>query len=213
MSDTLKTLLGCLLLVALGTAALDWQDTANRLQQESQASQRLRQRLENQTRSADWPALAQQAHQAQNAWLDRLVEVDTTGVFRAVAMERMADLCKSVDVPCQVGAIGEKVLAASQEPGKTGNTANSAANAKAPPNLPGLVSATVRLTFPVNSPGLHKLLNEIETGPILRSIDKFTVRAGRVEMHVQSYGMFKTAMDKLRASAAAPHPASQGGQP
>lgn len=213
MSDTLKTLLGCLLLVALGTAALDWQDTANRLQQETEASQRLRQRLESQTRTANWPALAQQAHEAQSAWLDRLVEVDTTGVFRAVAMERMADLCKSVDVPCQVGAVGEKVLGAPQEPGKTATTTTtSATSAKAPPSLPGLVSATVRLTFPVNSPGLHKLLTEIETGPILRSIDKFTVRAGRVEMQVQSYGMFKTAMDKLRASAP-PHPTTQGGQP
>lgn len=212
MSDTLKTLLGCLLLVALGSAALDWQDTANRLQQESEASQRLRQRLENQARTADWSALAQQAQQAQSAWLDRLVEVDTTGVFRAVAMERMADLCKSVDVPCQVGAVGEKVLSTPQDSSKPANTAAGAATAKAAHNLPGLVSATVRLTFPVNSPGLHKLLTEIETGPILRSIDKFTVRAGRVEMQVQSYGMFKTAMDKLRASAP-PHKSTQGGQP
>jgi hypothetical protein len=199
MSDTLKTLLGCLLLVALGTAALDWQDTANQLQQESEASHRLRQRLENQARTADWPVLAQQAHEAQSAWLDRLVEVETTGVFRAVAMERMADLCKSVDVPCQVGAVGEKVLSTPQDPSQPANTAATAK--PAPPSLPGLVSATVRLTFPVNSPGLHKLLTEIETGPILRSIDKFTVRAGRVEMLVQNYGMFKTAMDKLRASA------------
>jgi hypothetical protein len=199
MSDTLKTLLGCLLLVALGTAALDWQDTANQLQQESEASHRLRQRLENQARTADWPVLAQQAHEAQSAWLDRLVEVETTGVFRAVAMERMADLCKSVDVPCQVGAVGEKVLSTPQDPSQPANTA--ATGKPAPPSLPGLVSATVRLTFPVNSPGLHKLLTEIETGPILRSIDKFTVRAGRVEMLVQNYGMFKTAMDKLRASA------------
>lgn len=199
MSDTLKTLLGCLLLVALGTAALDWQDTANQFQQESEASHRLRQRLEKQARTADWPVLAQQAHEAQSAWLDRLVEVETTGVFRAVAMERMADLCKSVDVPCQVGAVGEKVLSTPQDPSQPANTAATAK--PAPPSLPGLVSATVRLTFPVNSPGLHKLLTEIETGPILRSIDKFTVRAGRVEMLVQNYGMFKTAMDKLRASA------------
>jgi hypothetical protein len=203
MSDTLKKLLASLLLVALGSAALDWQDNAARLQQEAETSKRLRQRLENQTRTADWSVLAEQALQAQNAWLDRLVEVETTGVFRAVAMERLAELCKSIDVPCQVGAVGEKVLSNPQDKPKP-ILANVPDSAKTNPTLlPGLVSATVRLTFPVNSPGLHKLLTEIETGPILRSIDKFTVRAGRVEILVQSYGIFKTAAAKLR------HPQSQ----
>ncbi len=200
MSDTLKKLLGCLLLVAIGSAALDWQDTATRLQQEAEASHRLRQRLENQARTADWTALAEQALQAQNAWLDRLVEVETTGVFRAIAMERLADLCKSIDVPCQVGAVGEKVLSNPQDKPKPA-LANAPDSAKTTPTLlPGLVSATVRLTFPVNSAGLHKLLTEIETGPILRSIDKFTVRAGRVEILVQNYGIFKTAAAKLRSA-------------
>jgi hypothetical protein len=198
MSDTLKKLLACLLLVALGSAALDWQDTATRLQQEAETSKRLRLRLENQTRTADWPTLAEQALQAQNAWIDRLVEVETTGVFRAVAMERLADLCKSIDVPCQVGAVGEKVLSNPQDKPKP-TLANAPDSAKINPTLlPGLVSATVRLTFPVNSPGLHKLLTEIETGPILRSIDKFTVRAGRVEILVQNYGIFKNDAAKLR---------------
>jgi hypothetical protein len=195
MSATLKTLLGWLILVALGSLALDWQETARQRQQESEASSRVRQRLESQTRDLDWSAMALQASQAQDAWLDRLVAVESTGVFRAVAMERMADLCKSLDVPCQVGAVGEKVLSSPTD--KT----NPGAPAKA---LPGMISATVRVTFPVSNPGLHALLTEIETGTVLRSIDKFTVRAGRVEMLVQNFGMDQTALDKLRAPANTP---------
>lgn len=201
MSDTLKALIGCLLLVMLGSAALDWQDTAERLRQESQTSAKLRQRLESQAPTVDWPTLAQQAQQAQNAWLDRLVEVETTGVFRAVAMERMADLCKSLDIPCQVGAEGEKVLTTAQE--------KSNSDKASPKTLPGIVSATVRVSLPVSSPKLHQLINDIEAGHDMRSIEKFTVRAGRVEIRVQHFGMLKTAMRQLRPVGTA----TDGGQP
>lgn len=207
MSDTLKTLIGCLLLVALGSAALDWQDTVDQLRQESQTSTRQRQRLENQTQTTDWVVLSQQAQQAQNAWLDRLVEVETTGVFRAIAMERMADLCKSLDIPCQVGAEGEKILTPLQGAPKPTVTANNAskdsAGAGGPAHsVPGLVSATVRVSLPVSSPGLQQLITEIETGPLLRSIEKFSVRAGRVDIRVQNYGMLQAAKQPLQAASA-----------
>lgn len=200
MSATLKTLLGWLALVALGSLALDWQEAARQSQQEAEASTRVRQRLESQTRALDWPALATKAHDAQNAWLDRLMPVESTGVFRAVAMERMADLCKSLDIPCQVGAVGEKLLSTPTDKTSPGTPAKA---------LPGMLSATVRVTFPVNNPGLHTLLTEIETGLLMRSIDKFTVRAGRVEMLVQNYGIDQVALDKLRAPAYTP----TGGRP
>ena len=201
MSDTLKTLMGCLVLVGLGVTALDWQDAVTQLEKESQTSQRMRQRIESQTRTVDWLVLEQQALQAQNAWLDRLIEVETTGVFRAVAMERMADVCKNLDIPCQVGAEGEKLLSTAQDKSKTDNASAQA--------LPGVVSAIVRVSLPVSHPKLQQLITDIEKGHHLRSIDKFTVRAGRVEIRIQNYGMLKSAMGQLRPKGST----KQGGQP
>lgn len=195
MTRNLKILLGWMALVALGSLALEWQETLQQLKQETEGSNRMRARFESHAQAVDWQALSVQARQAQDAWLDRLVAVESTGVFRAVAMERMADLCKSLDIPCQVGAVGEKVLSTPVE------NANSGASANA---LPGMVSATVRVTFPVNNQGLQALLKEIETGAVMRSIDKLTVRSGRVEILVQSYGIDQAALIKLRALSAAP---------
>lgn len=204
MSRNLKTLLGWLLVVAGILLVLDWQDAAEQLRQESETSTRLRQRLEQQTRAVDWRVMARTAQDAQDAWLDRLVEVETTGVFRAVAMERMADLCKGLDVVCQVGAVGEKVFNES-----VGKTAAGQPDITRAPELPGLVSATVNVTLPLTSPGLHPLLTEIEKGHVLRSIDRLTVRSARVDLVVQNYGMFMPQLKRLRQAA---DPAS-GGQP
>jgi hypothetical protein len=214
MSTSLKTLLGWLLLVAATLWVLDWQDQLVTLQQESQTSDRLRQRLEAPARTTNWVEQASNAREAQNAWLDRLVEVDTTGVFRAVAMERLADLCISLEVPCQVGATGEKILNA-PDTGRTGpgqaSSSNTAQRGQASPTeLPGLVSATVKVTVPLNNPRLQALIHAIETGHTLRSIDRFSVRASRVEMTVQTYGMLSPQMQQLRAQAqpgARPSPA------
>jgi hypothetical protein len=220
MSTSLKTLLGWLLLVAATLWVLDWQDQLVTLQQESQTSDRLRQRLEAPARTTNWVEQASTAREAQNAWLDRLVEVDTTGVFRAVAMERLADLCTSLEVPCQVGATGEKILNA-PDTGRTGpgqastSTSSSSSNTTqrgqaGSTELPGLVSATVKVTVPLNNPRLQALIHAIETGPTLRSIDRFSVRASRVEMTVQTYGMLSPQMQQLRAQAqpgARPSPA------
>jgi hypothetical protein len=208
MSASLKTLLGWLLLVAATLWVLDWQDQLATLQQESQTSDRLRQRLDTPARQTDWIEQASTAREAQNAWLDRLVEVDTTGVFRAVAMERLADLCRSVEVPCQVGATGEKILSAPPEAGRAGanqasanNNASAQRGAASPAELPGLVSATVKMTVPLTTPRLQALIHAIETGHILRSIDRLTVRASRVEITVQTYGMLSPQMQQLRAQA------------
>ena len=214
MSTSLKTLLGWLLLVAATLWVLDWHDHLATLQQESLTSDRLRQRLDTPSRTTDWAPLLTTAREAQNAWLDRLVEVDTTGVFRAVAMERMADLCKSVEVPCQIGATGEKILNAPAAgltgPSQANNSTTTQRGPAGPSELPGLVSATVKVTVPLTAPRLQALIHAIETGPTLRSIDRFTVRASRVEITVQTYGMLSPQMQQLRAQAqpgARPSPA------
>ena len=47
----------------------------------------------------------------------------------------------------------------------------------------------------------RSLIHAIETGHILRSIDRLTVRASRVEITVQTYGMLNPQMQQLRAQA------------
>jgi hypothetical protein len=198
MNSTLKSLLGWILVLAAATYVMDWYDAADQLRQESETSERLRQRTESQTRAVDWHATAETARDAQNAWLDRLVPIEATGVFRAVAMERMADLCTSIGVPCQVGAEGEKVISA---PNKAGAMNAEVSDGAA---LPGLTSATVRVALPTTSAKLRDLIAELESGNDLRSIDKFSQRGARIELTVQTYGMFVPQLEKRRQAPPLP---------
>lgn len=191
MSPTIKTLAGWVLVVLAVGWLLDWQDALQPLRQETANTARLQQREQAPASAIDWVALEKTASHAHAAWLDQLVEVPTTGVFRAIAMERMAELCQSLDIPCQVGATGEKVL-----------------------ELKGLVSATVRVALPLNHPRLHDLLAAIEAGPPLRSIDRLTARSGQVEMHVQTYGILSADLQQARGlgTTGSPTPGN-GAQP
>ena len=175
MTPTIKTLIGWVMVVLAVSSLLDWQDRLQLLHDEVASSARLQQRLQSSSSAVDWPKLESAAKLAHAAWLDQLVEVPSTGVFRAIAMERMADLCQGLGVPCQVGATGEKVL-----------------------QREALVSASVRITFPLNQPRLYDLLAAIETGPPLRSIDRLTVRSGQVEVHVQTYGILSADLQTAR---------------
>jgi len=105
--------------------------------------------------------------------------VTSPGVFRAQAIEHMADLCKNANIQCQISAQGEKTNPTS---------ATASPNANTPQTLSGLVGANVRIKAPANSHQLESLMDQIESGKYLIKIEKFTLRSGLVELTVQLYG-------------------------
>lgn len=193
MSSSLRWLIWLALLIGGWSVTLDWQDELEKLRPERERLERLRQREESAISAIDWEHLSQEAGKAQLAWLNRLPEVSQVGVFRAEAMETMADLCKRLDAPCQVAAMGETSTSrATQSPGNA-TRAGSSANAI---ELQGLISTSVRVTTSLGDK-LMPLLREIENGPVLRHVEKFTVRSGRADFVVKTYGL-----DQQTAAAA-----------
>jgi hypothetical protein len=217
MSLTLKNLLYGLFSILTLVTALDWQDQVNQLRIDYSASERLHQRQLTHTKLTSWDEELIAAEKSHLAWSSRLINVQTTGVFRAVSMERYADMCKNLDIVCQIGAEGEKVhsptnygspKSSSQSVGlgeiqslKQGASLESSGNNATTPSIAGLVSATTRVSVDINSPNLRALINEIENGQTIRKIDKLTVRSGRLELTVLTYGIFEDELKKLTTVA------------
>lgn len=195
MSSSLRWLIWLALLIGGWSVTLDWQDELEKLRPERERLERLRQREESAVSAIDWDRLSREAGKAQLAWLNRLPEVSQMGVFRAEAMETMADLCKRLEAPCQVAAMGEtsssRVL-----PG--GNTRSG--NPAIPTEPQGLVSTSVRVTSGLGDK-LMPLLQEIENGPVLRKVEKFTVRSGRADFVVTTFGLDQASATAARNAA------------
>lgn len=187
MTPMLRRLIWAAALVGALSLVLGWSDEIEALRPERARVEQLRLREENAMRGLDWLALAKQSHEAQLAWLERLPEVGHLGVYRAEAMESMADLCKKLDAACRVAAMGESVevpaLAASGAQGL------GAQKGRQGGPLVGLVSSSVRVSVGLPGNKLLPLLREIENGPVLRRVEKLTVRSGRADFVVKSYGM------------------------
>ena len=199
MSPSLRWLVWLAVLIAGWSVVLDWQDELAKLQPERERLERLRQREQSAISAVNWSRLSQEAAQAQLAWLERLPPVVQTGVFRAEAMEGMADLCTRLDAPCQVSAMGE--TASSRAPVSGGaSQGRGSASEGAPDELPGLVSTSVRVTTGLGDK-LAPLLREIENGPVLRRVERFTVRSGRADFGVKTYGLDHQSADALMAAA------------
>lgn len=196
MNPTMRNLLWLVLLIVGWTIAMDWHDELGTLRPEYQRQQRLRTREQQATQATDWNQVAQQAATAQLAWLHRLPEVHQTGIFRAQAMENMADLCNHLDNPCQVSALGESATQRS-------TAANTPGSSTA--DLTGLFSTSVRVSAPLNKK-LMNLLQEIENGPVLRKIERFTARGGNAEIIVKTFGLELSSAQGLQKSAQAQAP-------
>jgi len=185
MTPVLRWLIWLVVLIVGYTVALDWQVELSKLRLEHAQMERQRQREENANLAIDWVQEAKIARQAQLAWLNRLPEVVQMGVFRAEAMESMSDLCQRLSANCQVAAMGETSVSLLRSnlgtPGRT-----SARDSVA---LPGLVSTSVRVTVNLAGDKLMPMLRDIETGPVLRKIEKFSARGGRADMVIKTFGI------------------------
>lgn len=196
MNSSLRWLVWLALLIGGWSLTLDWQDELNKLRPERERLERLRQREKSAASAIDWERLSQEAGKAQLAWLNRLPEVSQMGVFRAEAMEAMADLCKRLEASCQVAAMGETSTNRVQAPGNAAQ-GGSPTDAK---ELQGLVSTSVRVTTSLDNK-LMPLLREIEGGSVLRKVEKFTVRSGRADFIVKTFGLDSQTATALRAAA------------
>lgn len=216
MKPSLRWLIWLALLVGGWSVTLDWQDELNKLRPERERIERSRQREKHAASAIDWESLSRQAGEAQLAWLNRLPAVSQMGVFRAEAMEAMADLCKRQEAACQVAAMGETSTSRVQAPGNNPQ-AGSPSDAKEPQ---GMVSTSVRVTASLDNK-LMPLLRAVEEGPVLREVEKFTVRSGRADFIVKTFGLdsrtatvLKAAAERQsaegKAAASAPSMASQG---
>lgn len=131
---------------------------------------------ENAISAIDWQQLSLEAGKAQLAWLNRLPEVSQMGVFRAEAMETMADLYQTAGRLLSSGGNGRNIVQPDSAPRQC-TTPGSPLTATEPP---GLVTTSVRVTTGLGDK-LMPLLQEIENGSVLRKVEKFTVRSGRAD--------------------------------
>ena len=196
MNSSLRWLIWLALLIGGWSVTLDWQDELEKIRPERERLERLRQREETAISAIDWAQLSNEAGKAQLAWLNRLPEVSQMGVFRAEAMEAMADLCKRLDAPCQVAAMGETSSSRIQ----TSGTATRSGSPATPTEPQGLVSTSVRVTTGLGDK-LMPLLQEIENGPVLRKVEKFTVRSGRADFVVKTFGLDQQSATATRSAA------------
>jgi hypothetical protein len=179
MSATLKILLAWALLLGLVPLTLDLHDNLAQVRQQAEQSDRMLERIQSRTTTTDWFEQENKASQAELAWAAKLMPVNSPGVFRAQAIEHLADICKNANIQCQISAQGEKTNPTSS---------SSSANSNVPQTLTGLIGANVRIKAPANNAQLESLISEIESGKYLIKIEKFTLRSGLVELTVQLYG-------------------------
>ena len=188
MTASFRLLVWAAVLVGWSVLLLDWRDEVLRLRPERATFEQQLLKEQSALAKADWKSRFQDAKIAQTQWLARLPRVEQTGVFRAQALETIADLCKQIDGSCQVGALGENATA----PAKAGVD-----------GLSGLISTGVRVTLPIQGKQLELLMRALENDTVLRRIDKVTVRSARATLDVQTFGLGATAPRSSSADMAA----------
>ena len=205
MTASMRNLLWIAALIGFWSVALDWRDASEKLRPERERLEQLKSREQSAMTSVNWQRVAEEALMAQIAWLDRLPEVTRPGVFRAEAMESLADLCQQVEAPCQVAAMGETATATSGSTSPSqptpairgGGGLNTPQDAK---DVPGLVTTSVKISTNLG-PRLMPLLTALEEGSALRRVDRLTVRSGRAEILVKVYGIDAGVSQALRQAA------------
>ena len=194
MTASFRLLLWAAVLVGWSVLVLDWRDEVVKLRPERATFEQLRLKEQSALVNADWQARLQDAKIAQAQWLSRLPRVEQTGVFRAQALETVADMCKQIDAVCQVAALGENATA----PAKAGAD-----------GLSGLITTSVRVTIPIQGKQLELFMSALENDTVLRRIEKVTVRSARATLDVQTFGMGALAPRSPSADAAAARPESR----
>ncbi len=173
MTPNLRNLVWAAVLLGWLVLLLDWRDEVIKLRPERVRLEQLRAKEQSALWNVDWKTELQDAKTAKKLWLERIPVIEQTGVFRAQALETISDLCKQLEASCQVGSLGENLVAA----GKAG-----------PESVAGLVTTGVRVTLGVQDNKLDLLLNALENDSILRRIDKLSTRAGRITLDIQTFG-------------------------
>ena len=189
MTPMLRWLIWAGVLIVGWSVVLDWEDQVTALLPERLRIAQLQAKELEAIQGVPWASQAAKAHSAQVAWLERLKVVKQMGVFRAEAMEEMADLCVRLEAACQVAALGETLAIAdtSSQKGRGGAM-----------TIPGLVSTSVRITIALPGNKLVPLLQEIENGEVIRKVEKLTVRSGRADFVVKTFGIESSAADAVR---------------
>ncbi len=188
MTAPLRLLVWAALLVGWLVLLLDWHDEVVKLRPERVRLEQLRAKEQSALWNVDWPAAFRDAKQAQAQWLSRLPSIEQTGIFRAQALESISDLCRQLEVACQISALGENVSAPSK--------ANSA-------GLSGLISTGVRVGLPSAESKLELLIKALESDTQLRRIEKISTSAGKMTMDVQIFGLDTRAAIASGRSASA----------
>lgn len=179
MTTNLRLLVWAAVLVGWSTLLLDWRDEVTKLRPERVRLEQLRAKEQSALWNVDWKAALTDAKLAQSEWLARLPKVEQTGVFRAQALESIADICKQINAACQISALGESVAAI---PAGAAAKTNSL-------GLSGLITTGVRVSVPLQDKNLELLLKTLENDVILRRIDKAIARSARLTLDVQVYGL------------------------
>ncbi len=191
MTSNLRLLIWAAVLISWGALLLDWRDELVKLRPERVRLEQLRAKEQSALWNVDWKASVQDAKLAQSQWLERLPKVEQTGVFRAQALESVADLCKQINAACQVSAMGEKV--------SSPNLAKSNSE-----GLSGIIATGVKVSLPLQDKQLELLMKALENDTTLRRIDKLIAQSGRITLEVQSFGLDTRALSNPTAASTVP---------
>lgn len=162
------------LLVGWSVLTLDWRDEVIKMRPERARIEQLRAKEQAALWNVDWQGSLRDAQAAKVQWLARLPRVEQVGVFRAQALEGISDLCKQIEVACQVSALGENV---------------GTPNKNNPEGLSGVITTGVRVSLPMQGNKLELMMKTLESDLVLRRIEKVTARTGRVTLEVQNFGL------------------------
>jgi hypothetical protein len=185
-TPSLGYLIWIAVLLGWSVLTLDWRDEVIKMRPERVRIEQLRAKEQAALSNVDWQGSLRDAQAAKSQWLTRLPRVEQTGVFRAQALETISDMCKQIEVNCQVSSLGENIGI----PDK-----NSAEG------IAGVITTGVRVSLPLQGNKLELMMKTLENDVILRRIDKITARTGRVTLEVQNFGLDVRAAPSAIADA------------
>lgn len=197
-SGSLKWLIWLAVLIGILVAVLDARDRLVALEEERVSVDKRRQRELAAVAGIDWAQEARRAERVRGAWLDRLPESANPAVTRVKLMEQVGRLCEEARLQCEVAQLNEGSQEASPY-GRAGAGATLGKSPSASARVPGLSAHAFRVATNFTPEGLLQLMDRIETGEQLYSVQALAVRNNRIELKLTAYSLDAREAQRLRA--------------
>jgi hypothetical protein len=188
MTPLLRDLIWAICIVLAAWLGLNMLDNNAKLRAELAQVRKVVERDTRQAQAVNWDDVDSRARQAQREWLTLLSAVESTGKFRAEAMESLSDLCQSVQATCRISSQGESIDT-SVSPAQPSTSAATRTQALSNAALDGLVVAQSKMSVALQPGILAKVMPSLERGSNLRTVEKLSIRGVAIDMEIKSYGL------------------------